>query len=103
MVLLQDCFGNSVKLTSERVLHILEHPEMLGMEPEIRNTLRDPKMVRKSRTDESVSLFYRFYSRTVLSGKWLCVVVKYRDSDAFVITAYLTNEPKSGEEIWPKR
>jgi hypothetical protein len=27
MALLGDCFGNSIKLTSERLLHIVEHPK----------------------------------------------------------------------------
>jgi hypothetical protein len=103
MVLLEDCFGNRIKLTSERLLHILEHPEMLGMEAEIRKTLLDPSIVRKSSSAESVSLFYRFYAKKVLDGKWLCVVIKYRQAEAFVVTAYLTNEPKPGEEIWPKK
>jgi hypothetical protein len=103
MVSLQDCFGNNVTLTSERLLHILEHPEMRGMEAEIRTTLLNPETVRRSLSDESVNLFYRFYARTVLNGKWLCVVVKYREADAFIVTAYLTNAIKPGEELWPKK
>lgn len=51
-----DCFGHGVRLTDERVAHILEHPEMNEM----------------------------------------CVVVKYLEGDAFVVTAYLTDQPKSG-------
>jgi hypothetical protein len=30
-----------------------------------------------------------------------CVVVKYEENDAFVITAYLTDKPKAGEDLWP--
>ena len=30
-------------------------------------------------------MFYEFYARTIVGGKWLCVVVKYRESDAFVV------------------
>jgi hypothetical protein len=101
MVLLQDCFGNNVQLTSERLLHILEHPEMLGMEAEIRNALLFPALVRKSPSDPCVDLFYRFYARTVLGGKWLCVVVKYGQNGPFVVTAYLTDAPKPGPNLWP--
>jgi len=46
-------------------------------------------------------LFYAFYSETIVGGKWLCVVVKYLLSDAFVVTAYLTDKPKSGATLWP--
>jgi hypothetical protein len=38
---------------------------------------------------------------SIVGGKWLCVVVKYAESDAFVVTAYLTDKPKSGEDLWP--
>jgi len=31
----QDCFGNSVRLTDERLIHIRGHAEMAGMEEEI--------------------------------------------------------------------
>ncbi|MFZ4677003.1 MAG: hypothetical protein ACOYM4_15155, partial [Nodosilinea sp.] len=31
---------------------------------------------------------------TIAGDKWLCVVVKYLDNDAFVITAYLTDKLK---------
>jgi hypothetical protein len=44
-----------------------------------------------------------FCSQTQVSGKWLCVVVKYEQADAFIVTAYLTNKPKAGEDLWPTR
>ena len=81
--------------------HILEHAEMAGMAGEIERVLRQPQFVRRSRTDETVRLFYEFYAPTIVDGKWLCVVVKYLDNDAFVVTAYLTDKPKAGEDLWP--
>ena len=101
MKVLQDCFGHDVRLTDERLAHIVEHPEMGGMAGEIERVLRQPQFVRRSRTDESVRLFYEFYAQTIVGGKWLCVVVKYGESDAFVVTAYLTDKPKAGEDLWP--
>jgi hypothetical protein len=38
---------------------------------------------------------------TRVGDKWLCVVVKISEDDAFVVTAYLTNRPKRGELLWP--
>jgi len=35
--------------------------------------------------------------------KWLCVVVKYAADDVFVVTAYLTDQLKTGDTIWPKK
>jgi hypothetical protein len=98
-----DCFGHEVRLTAERLAHILEHPEMGGMATEIARVLREPRFVRRSRSDAAVRLFYQFYAQTILGGKWLCVVVKYAQNDAFVVTAYLADQPKAGEELWPTK
>ena len=102
MKTLIDIQGRPVRLTDERRRHILEHPEMAGMENALEETLRDPQLVVRSRTDETATLNYRYYSRTLVGGKWLCVVVKYDDGDAFVLTAYLTDKPKQGEVLWRK-
>jgi hypothetical protein len=98
-----DCFGRIVRLTDERLAHILTHPEMRGMEAEIERVLRRPKWVRRSNTDADVKLFYEFHAETIVDDKWMCVVVKYTRDDAFVITAYLTDKPKSGEDLWPAK
>lgn len=95
MRVLDDCFGRAVRLTDERLAHILEHLEM-----QIERVLRRPQLVRRS-LDATVRLFYKFYVQTVVNGKWLCVVVKYGEDDAFVVTAYLTDKPKAGEDLWP--
>lgn len=101
MKFIRDCFGNEVRLTDERLAHILEHAEMAGMEDEIERVLQAPTEVRVSRSDDTVQLFYKYYARTIVGGKWLCVVVKYPTNDAFVITAYLTDKMKAGETVWP--
>ena len=103
MKTLTDCFGHSVRLTDERLAHILEHLEMRGMEAEIERVLRQPQFVRRSRSDTAVRLFYEFYAQTQVGGKWLCVVVRYSESNAFVVTAYLTDKPKEGENLWPTK
>jgi hypothetical protein len=73
------------------------------MEAEIRLAISQPRFVRQSRSDLAVRLFYAFCAETPVGSKWLCVVVKYNEDDAFVITAYLTNQPKAGEDLWPTR
>jgi hypothetical protein len=42
-------------------------------------------------------------AQTMVGGKWLSVVVKYAQTDAFVVTAYLTDKPKAGEDLWPTK
>jgi len=103
MKTLVDCFNHSVRLTDERLAHILEHTEMAGMGEEIERVLRQPQLVRCSHSDAAVRLFHEFYARTIVGGKWLCVVVKYEKNDAFVVTAYLTDKPKTGEDLWPTK
>jgi hypothetical protein len=100
MKALQDCFGRNVRLTDERLAHILERPEMKQMGDELEPVLRQPQFCRRSRSDEAVRLFYEFCEQTMVGGKWLCVVVKYAEDDAFVVTAYLTDKPKAGEDLW---
>ncbi|HSF11251.1 MAG TPA: DUF4258 domain-containing protein [Nitrospirales bacterium] len=103
MKFIQDCFGRSVRLTNERVAHILQHKEMADMGTEIEQVLSAPAEVRRSRSDATVQLFYEFYAKTRVGGKWLCVVVKYGTDDAFVVTAYLTDQLKDGAIVWPKK
>jgi len=71
------------------------------MGAKIEGVLRRPRWVRRSRSDATVRLFYEFYEQTIVGGKWLCVVVKCAENDAFVVTAYLTDKPKAGENLWP--
>jgi hypothetical protein len=102
MKTLTDYQGRAVRLTDERLAHILEHPEMVEMEPKLEETLREPQRVVRSRTDTDAALNYRLYFNTLVGDKWLCVVVKYLESDAFVLTAFLTDKPKTGEVLWPR-
>jgi len=98
-----DYDGQRVRLTDERLAHILEHPEMAGMERAIGETLARPENVVESLSDAEARLYYRFYIGTRVGDKYLCVVVKVQETDAFVITAYLTDTVKRGTQLWPKR
>jgi hypothetical protein len=62
--------------------------------------LQTPEVVRQSRSDSQVYLYYRFYDQTIVGAKWLCVVIKDNSDDAFIITAYLTDKLKQGLELW---
>jgi len=103
MKLLKDFEGRTIRLTLERLEHIREHPEMRGLSGRIKETLAHPLKVVQSLSDSEVRLYYRFYFATVVGNKYLCVVVKVREDDAFVLTAYLTDTLKKGAVLWPKR
>ena len=102
MQYLTDFDGHRILVTEERLVHIREHPEMVGMETAIAETLGSPQQVVRSVSDPHARLYYRFYSRTRVGGKWLCVVVKAGRTGDFVVTAYLTDHPKQGAILWPR-
>ena len=95
-----DYQNRSIRLTDERLAHILAHPEMVELETQLEIVLQTPHTVRQSKTDFDVHLYYRYYKQTIVGAKWLCVVVKYLPDDAFIITAYLTDKIKQGVELW---
>ncbi len=101
MKLVHDFQGLKIRLTDERLAHILEHPEMATMEAEIEETLLRPERVVQSFSDPQSHLYYRLYFRTIVGSKFLCVVVKNLEADAFVLTAYLTDRIKKGVTLWP--
>ncbi len=47
-------------------------------------------------------LYYRHYVGLSVGDKNMCVVVKFKQDDAFVITAYFTDSIKKGDVIWKK-
>lgn len=63
----------------------------------IKETLYDPEVIRLSKWDGNVYLFYR-----KLEKYYICVVIRVENSTGFVITTYLTNKIKIGREIWKK-
>lgn len=103
MKILKDFQGREIRLTEERLRHILGHPEMKQMETAITETLERPEKVIESLSDPEAQLYYRFYLGTRVGDKYLCVVVKIKETDAFLLTAYLTDTIKKGELIWPKK
>ena len=103
MKLLQDYEGRTIRLTDERLKHILEHPELKHMDQAIEETLTNPERVVQSISDPEAHLYYQFYIGTRVGDKYLCVVVKVTQNDAFVLTAYLTDTIKKGKVIWRRK
>ncbi|MCK4428953.1 MAG: DUF4258 domain-containing protein [Candidatus Aenigmarchaeota archaeon] len=77
----------------------IKHPHIRSKENEIINTLKNPEIIRQSKRDKNVYLFYR---KTIYYSKqyYLCVIIN--KEKGFVITAYITDKIKEGEEIWKK-
>lgn len=99
-----DFEGQLIRLTARQWGHIVrEHDPIERMQRAIRETLEDPQEVRKSRKAPDIGrLYYRWYTDTEKGEKWVCVVVKFLENDAFISTAYLARRIMSGELIWRK-
>jgi len=66
----EDIFNRNIRLTDERMEHIeFDHPEMYGQIDKIRETLQNPEIVVRSRSDLEAELFYRYYSETSVGNK----------------------------------
>lgn len=89
-------------MTDERLEHILLHPEMMEMQDKIGETLKNPEYIIQSTTGINVKLFNKFFVTRQFGGKFLCVVVKYLQDDAFIITSFLIRELPKGEILWQK-
>lgn len=76
MKTLRDYAGLAIRLTDERLAHILEHPEMAGLEAAIEETLSRPQQVVQSLSDPQARLCY--------------------------LTAYLTDKIRKGVALWPE-
>ena len=101
---LKDIHNRQIRLTSERQEHIeRDHPEMFRQIDRVQDTLSNPDMIIRSRTDHGVELFYRHYSTTPVPEKYLCVVIKASVSDLFIITAYFTDAIKRGRILWQRK
>ena len=90
-----------IELTEERWKYIiLKHPEVKLYYDEIDFVLANPEVVKISKRDKNVLLYYKYFSK-IFDGKYLLVVVKKNKRD-FIITIYITDKIKGGEVIWEK-
>ena len=76
---------------------------MSGQIYKMQDTLFNPDIIVRSRTDPDVELFYRHYDLTPVTEKYLCVVVKVFSGDLFILTGYFTETIKRGEILWEKK
>jgi hypothetical protein len=76
MKVFKDYQGTEVRLTNERLAHILErHTELTGLEAAIGETIEAPNTVVQSTTNPNTRLYYRWYEHTSAGANYLCVMV----------------------------
>jgi hypothetical protein len=73
---------------------MMEFPRTIG------ETLQRPDAVRRSNSDpDTVELYYKRFPGALTGNRWVCVVVKRLEDDALLLTAYVTDAIKEGEEV----
>lgn len=91
--------GVAIRLTGERWQHIgEEHVELLGLQAEIMEAIRDPVRIVGGNAGELLAV------RELELGEYMVVVYREVSSDGFVITAFLTRRIRSLErrkQLWP--
>lgn len=93
--------GVTVRTTKEYWKRIIEtkHPSIKKFEKEAKEALKEPDQIRKSRQDPKVHLYYKNIGRLSI-----CIVAEHKDRRrGYIITAYLTDRIKEGEEIYVKK
>ena len=89
--------GVSIRLTSERWMHIVEaRDELAGRMDDILDTIEQPDYVTRGYRGALVA--WKRFGR----GGYLAVVYKELSArDGFVVTAFTTLKPKRRNRIWP--
>jgi hypothetical protein len=94
-------FGEKAHLTDREWDHIVHrHPEIKKYGRRIHEILALPDLVKISKRDPDVHLYYRFYN-DIFNGKYLLVVVNH--SRRKVVTMFITDKIKVGEVLWQKK
>lgn len=84
---LKDNTGTTVTLSDESEAHIVRrHTRMATQIDRVVETVRRPDIVTPSKDDDRAKVFYRLYE----DNKFICVVVKYLEAEAYISTAYET-------------
>jgi hypothetical protein len=92
--------GFHVRVTKAywKLIVSVKHPVMAGREDDIKDTLENPDVIRRSKSDENVYLFYK----AEYAERWICAVSKHTNGTGFLITAYPTDAIKEGVQVWHK-
>ena len=81
--------GNEVRLTDERLRHILRrHPEMAPQLHRLAETLADPDAVTGSATRPNTRFYYRLYPDLQGRRRYICLVVREMQDYSFIVTGY---------------
>ena len=76
----------------------MKHRTMRDHEEDVKHTLSNPDVVRRSVADPNVLLFYH-----PIEIGWMVAVVRRLNGEGFLITCYRTAAVKKGGDVWKRR
>ncbi len=90
-----DKTGRKIRLTKKQWRHInSRHPALTKYTREMKEALRNPDAITNSKTDKNVYLYYKFYKYLKSPHKYLLLIVKYLNSEGFIISAFFEKNIK---------
>jgi len=87
-----DKSGRKIRLTKKQWSHIQKHPHMHDSLERIKETIKNPAMIRYDNFKESINYFYREYKDMESLERYLFISVNYLNGNGFVITSFYTNK-----------
>ena len=107
MVKVKDPLNNTIVLTQKCWKnHILkEHPEMEAFYNELRNTIKKPEYIFKSKISRNSHLYFKGYLHPEYGYFYIMAVIDYKEHKkmGFIKTSFpVYNLKKSGELLWKK-
>lgn len=91
-----------IRLTGKILkLIILKHVELIDEFSKIKETLVKSNFVIFDERENTYH-YYKFFPQTVVTEKYMHIIVKHLNEEGFVITAFFTKEIKKGRVIWLK-
>ena len=63
--------------------------------------MRSPDLIKQGNRADTF-MYYKFFPRTVVSPKYLVLVIKYLNAEGTVVTGYFTERIRKGEVLWRK-
>jgi len=84
-----------IRLTKKQYLHIVKrHPSVADYFEEVKETIRNPDVITRSKVDEDVRYYYKYYKELKSPHKYILVVVKYLNGGGFIISVYFEKSIK---------
>ncbi|MBU3923886.1 MAG: hypothetical protein KJ592_03140 [Nanoarchaeota archaeon] len=88
-----DHAGRKIKLSKKQWSHIRQHHSEIESPHEIQETLKNPDKILYDEREDVVN-YFKYFKHKKTNSKFLKAIVRYINSEGFVITAHFTRTIK---------